>query len=311
MTTLVDHSVSEQLQLPLEQAQEGLTPLRLLEPLSSLALTPFALKAAKGSGASTVGELASLVFEREKECRGMGQGHIEEIRRKIEQFVGHPPYALEQSLDLGSLLRLTLLPLEGSDRGIIVTRCQLQSTVALLPQESKEAEMALLLDREGKFRRALVAAQPKVAAPTRSLLERVFTGFVRPSLARRGGIVHEQELLQFCFEKSTQTDYRTFERIIVLLQHLLQTPFLFAPFLCQIQGRMWALSTKEQAFAQQIISDAQTLVRNGEGGQVLKELARALARCRFTGWEECSSHTIERILFWHFTVEPLPGQVAP
>ena len=289
----------EQLQLPLTPTEEGLSPFRLLEPISSLGLTPFALKAAKGAKASTVGELAALVFERDKECLGMGQGHLEEIRRKIDEYIGRPPYALDHHIDFGSLLRLALFPLDGAQKGIIVTRCGLQSIVHLTTQESKEAEMALLRDREGKFLNAVEAARAQVATTTQSLLEQVFVGLVRPWMVRRGGVVHEEELRQFCFEKSKEIDCRTFGGVIALLEHLLKVSFLFAPFLCQVQGQLWALSTQEQTWAREILLDAQTLARKEEGGTSLKELARALARCRFTGWEECSSHTIERILFWN------------
>ena len=301
METLIDRHAPEQLQLPLSQAEEGLLPFRLLEPITSLGLTPFALKAAKASKASTVGELAILVFEKDKECLAMGQGHIEEIRRKIELFIGRPPYALEQSIDLGSLLRLTLLPLDGADRGIIALRCLLQPIVALTAQEAKEAEMSLLRDRDGKFKKALETARVKGAATTLSLLDQIVTGLIRPWIARRGGIIHEQELIQFCYEKSNSEDFESFERIRMLLQNILQTPFLFTSFLCQVEGKIWALTEKEQVQAVQIISDAKTLVGKERDKANLKELARALARCRLTGWEECSSHTIERILFWYFT----------
>jgi hypothetical protein len=133
------------------------------------------------------------------------------------------------------------------------------------------------------------------------LLEQIFVGLVRPWIARRGGIAHERELIQLCYEISNGQDFETIERIRALLQNLLQKPFLFASSLCQVEEGIWALSDKERVKALQIITDAKTLVGKEQERANLKELARALARCRFTGWEECSSHTIERILFWHFT----------
>ena len=287
-------------ELPLVQTEEGLPPFRLQEPISSLALTPFAARAAHGSKVSTVGELAVLVFERDKECLSMGQGHIEEIRRKIEQFVGKPPYAQERHIDISSLLRLALIPLEGLDRGIIAIRCQLHNVATLSPQEIKEAEMALLSDRDGKFTRAMETAQQKIAAPTLSFLEQVFKGLIRPWLDQRGGVTHECELKQFCFEKSKDIDYATFGRVWVLFERLLNTPFLFSSFLCHVRGKVWAFSEKE-ALVRGIISDAQALIREGQGGANLKELARALSRCRLAEWEECTPPTVARILFWSFT----------
>ena len=63
---------------------------------------------------------------------------------------------------------------------------------------------------------------------------------------------------------------------------------------------MWAFSEKE-ALVRGIISDAQALIREGQGGANLKELARALSRCRLAEWEECTPPTVARILFWSFT----------
>ena len=283
--------------------EEGLSPFRLLEPISSLALTPFAAKAA--SRASTVGELAALVFERDKECMGMGQGHLEEIRRKIEEFIGRPPYGPQPHLDIASLLRLALLPLSGLDRAILAYRCQLQTIAGISPQEGKEVEMAFLRDRDGKFAHALDAARQKTAVLP--LLEQVFVGLVRPWMVRQGGVAHEQEIRQFCFEKTVDADYRIFERIEGLLEHILEVPFLFAPFLCRAQSGLWTVSAKEQANVAGIIEDAKTLIQVKREKASLKELARALARCRAAEWEECTPPIVERILFWSFTPSGRPA----
>jgi hypothetical protein len=150
---------SEQLHLPFHDEEGGIPPLRLLEPIASLNLTPFAAKAARGTGVATVGELAAFVFDPSKECRGLGQGHIDEIRRKIEQFVGRPPYAREKNFDIASLLRLSLCDIEASQRALIVSRCKLQEVVPLSPQESREAENTLLKDKEAFAKLAIAICE--------------------------------------------------------------------------------------------------------------------------------------------------------
>ena len=159
--------------------------------------------------------------------------------------------------------------------------------------------MAFLRDRDGKFARALEAARQKTAVLP--LLEQVFIGLVRPWMVRQGGVAHEQEIRQFCFEKTVDADFRTFERIGALLEHILEVPFLFAPFLCHAQNGLWTLSSKEQAAVLGIISDARTLIQVERDKANLKELARALSRCRAVEWEECSPPIVERVLFWSFT----------
>jgi hypothetical protein len=297
---------SEQLHLPFQDGEQGIPPLRLLEPISSLHLTPFAAKAVRGIGVATVGNLAIFVFDPSKECRSLGQGHIEEIRRKIEHFVGKPPYAREQRLEISSLLRLSLCNIDPSEKALIVTQCQLQQIAPLSPQESREAEVSLTRDKERKFQQAIEKVRLKDSEKIRALLDMIFCGFVRPWMQQRGGIAHEREIFMFLFEiqvidgQGGLLEYRLFEKSLTLLTLIADTSFLFSQSLCHVEGKIWALSPPEQVRTLEILQDAKMLIGKGREGVGINALAIALEECRFEQWDPSAHASTERLLFWYY-----------
>lgn len=315
---------------PFDTKEEGILPLRLLEPLSSLNLTPFAAKAVRSIGATTVGDLAGYVFDPAKECRALGQGHLEEIRRKIEQFVGSPPYAREYHFDVASSVRLSLSDVELSERAALVMLFRLQQVAPLSPQESREAEAFLLKDKERKLQGILEKARVRGTEKTLDLLDRIFCGLLQPWIVRRGGIAHEREISQFLFERcppfppleisrsSASTphelshptppatgrapfEFDLFERSLFLLTLITGHNFLFSQHLCHVAGKLWAVSPQAKAQAEAVISDAQTLIGSGKRNTTsLHGLAKAVEKCRFSQWDACTEAGIQRLLFWHY-----------
>ena len=315
-----EHVLLEQLRFPFQDGEKGITPLRLLEPISSLHLTPFAAKAVRGIGATTVGDVAAFIFDTSKDYRGLGQGHIEEIRRKVEQFVGTPPYQKEQHIDVASVLRLALADIEPKERAAIVTRYQLQQLVLLSAQESREAEVMLAIDKERKFAKIIEKAKRKSSEKILSLLNMIFNGFILPWMQQRFGIASEQEISMFLFESQgpltscTESsslsvrkesaegiiDYKLFERSLTILQLLTSTSMLFSQSLYPVANQVWAISEQDQARARAILQDAHILIGKRNEKESLYALAQAVEECRFGQWDPCACAAIERLLFWYY-----------
>jgi hypothetical protein len=112
---------------------------------------------------------------------------------------------------------------------------------------------------------------------------------------RRGGIAHEQEIMQFLFERSGCADYGLFSRAVHALNLLAERSFLFYDQLLNVKRETWAASAQQQQQALSVLADAKTLIQDGVP---LKGLARAIAKCHFGKWEEIAPPTIERVLFW-------------
>lgn len=307
----------EQLHFSLLGDAAGAPPLRLLEPIVSLQLTPFAAKAARATGATTVGELASAVFDPSKDYRFLGQGHLEEIRRKIEEFIGVPPFQKELMIDLPSLVRLSLADLDPCDRALIAMRLNLQQLVPLTPQESREALIALEIDKGRKALQVLDRARHKNSKKVCSFMELIFHGFVQPWMVQREGIAHEREITSFLFETSSfrlhpsknddrygesqqRDNFRNFEKSLQLLQLLTGSDFLFANFLLPLSPKIWVLTPRDQERSRRVINDATMLMGNSQQPAILRSLAKAIEACRFEQWESCRRETIERLLFWTF-----------
>jgi hypothetical protein len=293
------HLLDQQPSLELPETEEGMASLRLIEPISSLHLTPFAVKAVKAIK-ETVGDLAAYVFEEGSDCRGLGQSHLEEIRLKLEEFVGHPPYRKSANIDLSSLLRIGLSAVEPPHKAIIVSMCCLQPLVPLTPQETREAEIALSKDGKRKFLTIIQTVRPKASEKLLPILNTIYDRYVQPWICRREGMAHEDEIYQFLFERSTISDHALFDRGVHLIFLLTGNRLLVSNSATNVKGQLWTSSPQKLEQALSILRDAEMLTRKGAEKIDLQGLAKAITKCLLDGWEDISPPTIERLLFWHY-----------
>lgn len=277
--------------------EEGIAPLRLEEPITSLQLTPFALKAARTTPAKTVGQLASFVWQ--KEVKGLGQGHIDEIKEKIRQFVGTPPFSYEHSIDWASLLRLSVSHLENIDKAILVSYSQLQTLVPLSPQETREAQIVLQRSGSTPFQNSLSKAQKKTVESLPPLISTIFTSIVKPLIVKRGGIIHSIELKELLFEQGSIRNYPLFDRTINLLEALCTQSPLFSAQLFIVRQSFWTISPTYQRLADALLEEADVVLQKGNATN-LHTLAYGLARCQMCQWEAWPLETIKRLLFWQY-----------
>ena len=118
---------------------------------------------------------------------------------------------------------------------------------------------------------------------------------------QRGGIAHNQEILQFLFERSSLSDYALFTKTVRVLEILSDKEFLFSQRLHHVDGNTWAVSAQKHKQALSILNDARTLIGTREENGQLKALSKAIVKCHFDGWEDLSVSAIERLLYWRYS----------
>lgn len=287
----------EQLVFPFYIAK-GLPSLRLLEPIESLRLTPFTLKAARATDAKTVGELSDVISNTHHNGKRLGQGHIEEITEKIASFLGPSPSLLDDRVDWESLLRLMLQPCDPKDVAVVIITLKLEPIYSLSPQETREAESFCSKDKERRVQTAFLKIREKASSLAFSLLNLVYIHVVEPWIRKRGGVIHEQELSLFLFEKGTISSFSLYEKIISLFGFFVKNMQIFHRWMHNVTGGTWAISAQTKEWAKVVIEDARTLSNNHKGN--IRSLAQATGACRVFHWDNCQLSLIERLLFWEF-----------
>ncbi len=241
---------------------DGILPLRLLEPATSLEVTPFAGKAIRATGLNSIRELAEFVFDRPEECRTMGQAHLEEIRTKIEQFVGRPPYTKTDHLDLQSLLRLFLQNLDPQDRSFFLLYTNLASLVPVNPSLIKEAQMALSRNKLERFNKVLMTLKGQRFDDRKALVKNIYEGIVQPWVASLGGVVHKEELYAFAYTRSSLQSYDAFDQTMKILGLVMGETFLFESSLFAIKRGVYTETENLKNVAVQLLDMSDALLSN-------------------------------------------------
>src|SRR5205823_4906326 len=100
----------------------------------TLGLTPLAFKAIALLGAKNIAELALISQEKLLQTKGLGHGHIEEMKGKLLQFLGHES-AKTTTFDLFSFIRILFQSVDPKDRALFLGPFHLAFLYPLKPQD--------------------------------------------------------------------------------------------------------------------------------------------------------------------------------
>jgi hypothetical protein len=202
--------------------------LRLKEPLSTLGLTPFALKGLLNRNIKSVEDAYLLLQSEPCSYKGLGQGHIEEISQKIEAFVGIYPHQYVPYVDWESLVRTLTVELEAKERYILLSRYALQD---LFPNSSTDLqEMHRWTDEQinkiyQKSEDAIKSSQGQFLQETLGIISEAF---LKPFLRRHDGFAKSSEIIERLRQVSLQKT--SFSKVLSFL-HALTCPIILPKIL--------------------------------------------------------------------------------
>ncbi len=165
--------------------EERMDSLRLKEPVRMLRLSPQAERVLVAAGKKTLGDLASL-----EGVKGLGQGHIDEIRAKRGPLVARTPV-----VEWKSLVHALLGWLDKKAQGCFLEGYGLEGLVSM-----NSAETTMLKHMSADQRQTLVVEGREAWAMGKGLIEttmsQVRDAFLIPWMRSRGGFSSEEELLE-------------------------------------------------------------------------------------------------------------------
>lgn len=170
-----------------KQFETAMLSPRLDEPIESLALSPFAMKSLTPYGCKTICELHQALYT----MKGLGQGHIEEIKEKIATYLGPFPLSKRTTVDFLSLIRIAFHGVDAKDRYFFLHSFSLGQLFPLKPNELHEIDKWSQEMKEKAFKRVQSAASKESIA---TKLDDIITVFVKRWLFDRGGFAKGYEL---------------------------------------------------------------------------------------------------------------------
>jgi hypothetical protein len=191
-----DSNADPQMQLDLGPEWCGeLDSFVLTEPIHMLGLSPSVEKIAYAHHLLCLQDLLKLDLQRFALHKGIGQGHVEEIKLKLNEYMQGKPIGKCKKVDLSSLLKNALGGLDRKHVQLVLEPFRLGGMMPLTALERLEIKKMSLPEREA-IRSGLqtqLAAGP-VLEYVCEKLEQIISVFIKPWLRQRQGFGTTSEL---------------------------------------------------------------------------------------------------------------------
>lgn len=276
---------------------ETIKSSRLDEPLEALSLSPLAYKAISTLGTKTVGELALLSQEKLLLTKGMGQGHIEEMKEKLLRFLGTGGKLQSTGIDLLSLIRLLFHTIDPKDRSLFLSRYGLGALFPLKAYDLLEIEKWDDEFQEKVIARTLELLRKNHLPYLENKLAEISLAFIKPWLEARCGFAVEPEIIERLFMVVDASQEKYLLKVLDIFKEiLLSNNFCFEKFLVPVEKKLYAQSEDIAESIVLVQEQALSYFYSKSSTYPLQKLSALICRDCILKWQNISSEFIERIL---------------
>lgn len=168
----------------------------LYEPISVLNLSAHAEKYLRQHGKSVIGEIVDEDWTAFSMSKGAGQGHIDEIKEKLKQYIAGRPLKCCNTVDFEAFLRTLIPEVDGTKQYLLLERYDLCHLLTLTPSENVEVRRLSTKQRDGFVQESLKHFRTEEKrAFCHSSLQKITDVFIKPWLRGRLGFCRRFELL--------------------------------------------------------------------------------------------------------------------
>lgn len=282
-----------QLELDLgEGFRDWIEPYFLQEPIHVLGLSLQAESCLLEHGLKTLSELLAHNFRDYVFMKGMGQGHIDEVKKKLEKYIGGRSVKKTFTIDFQSLILSLSHGINFKRLSQYLMKYNLGSEIPLTPSEKIEIK-AFEHSKDMSWQREVQAQLSQEATKMQLLqqLERVAKAFIIPWVDARGGIATEEEIIER-IERVAGSKEKTESYLAFLKDHFTEGKFPFSPFLPEAEKGVFCSSVLRKNQFLEIIQRGIGYFYNPSVVFPLEELTTYLIREFCKEWTVCSSETI-------------------
>lgn len=262
-------------------------PFFPLESIRVLGLSKYAEKALLEQGKLKIGDLLHL-----SELKGLGQGHLVEIRDKVEEYVAERDTEQTETIDFAAWLRALFAVHEIKKVYPLFEKYQLQNLIAITAAESVEIKRLNAEQREERCREVL-------AEVDRGLLEEgaraITAAFLLPWIADREGIAAQEEIEERLERISDEVEVAL--KVLKLLNRSFGHGFFFGTYLTPFTGDLYAIDPTYANYGKILLKCASTYFYNPQVFYPFKTLVSLLKRELACHWIALPDSLIEKLLF--------------
>jgi len=286
---------STQLEFDFGDAYKGcMDSFMLKEPINVLGLGTHVEKCLFEQGLSTLETLSKADLNKLVYVKGIGQGHIDEVRQKLRSYLeGHTLYGC-QVIDLVSWMRSLLAALSRKKVYVALEPFQMADLFSLSPIESVEVRR-LTVEKRVEWRNEISPELLKKKDRVQNDLKKIVNIFITPWINRRHGFATKNEILERLQRISLQ---QTLVPMVVDFFDAVyfSGSFAFGDYLVHTNDELFFVDRRAKEAYQNIIDTALTYFYQGDVYYPLSELVILIFREFAKKWGNYSVEFIEKTL---------------
>ena len=293
-TPFLAEEQSDQLEFDFgEEYQKGIDSFVLDEPIQVLGLSRHAEKCLCEHGKTLLRHLHGANLKGFVFLKGMGQGHIDEIQKKLALYVSEHTLYHCHFVDFDSWLRTLTAALNQKKMHVLLEKFQLSESLTLSPAESVEVRRLTLEKR----REWIQEIMPELKSQKQVLqgISKIANVFIKPWMRRRLGIATKQEL-----EERLQNCGREPSKVPLILEFLsaiyFEGEFLFKNYFIMSDESLFFVDRSTQSLYSLIVDKALTYFYKEGICYKMGELKLFLMREFAKNWQGFPEGFIEKTL---------------
>lgn len=288
--------VSQQENLDLGEEFRGWIPSFVFkEPIHVLEISKHAEKILLENGIYKLKELKDAQVKNFAFLRGMGQGHIEEIRQKLNTYLEGQHLDRCIKVDFKSWLKSLVGALDRKKVCALLQSYDLAHHFSLTPSENVEIRK-LTFEKKQEWKEELIQkmTMPEQKKNVFEDMQKVFKAFIKPWVLQRGGFASHDELMEKLLRAST--DSTTCTNVLQLFKDVYFHQDFFSCFLHQIDPGIYCTDEYNACNYELIVDKACSYFYKTSVYYTLPELVSHLEREFSKAWIGFPDGYVEKVL---------------
>lgn len=291
------HSPLAQLELPLgDEFVSTIESFVLDEPLQVLRLATLTEQRLKENGISHLRDLINVDWAKFVFVKGLGQGHIDEVRQSFQQYLQGKSLYATQNIDFEAWIR-SLLPEEPRRQtAVLLESYGFKNLISLTPAQQAEVRR-LSADSRAQWEKEAVS---EFCSPARKTLflnsaHKVFSALFKPWIRARKGIVYDYELMDRLHQLAEDPSF-VVPGIALFNAIFYEKKSLFPHFFVSVAPSIFCVDATVAEQYQQVSHCAKSYFYKHQVHYELNELIGFLEREWAREWGSVDAEFIEKVI---------------
>ena len=279
-----------------EQYRDWIESFVLAEPLHVLGLSRYAEKCLNEHGKKFLKDLVGADLREFIFYKGMGQGHIDEIRQKLQKYLEGRSLYRCRTIDFAAWIRSLVSGIDRKKACVLIGTYGLSELISLSPAENVELRKLTLEKRQELIEETL--QQLKMSAVHENAfrdMRQIFYVFFKPWIVSRHGLVDGNQLNER-FERVSDMPQMTQNAINFLSSVFFNGAFPLKKILYMPEDNIYCADLAAYESFRAVIEKGLSYFYKPDAMYPLEQLIRFLERDFAMNWQGFPQGFIERTL---------------